>query len=97
MDKWQQIRNALNGLTCTVRHKAQHKHNSYIYKEVAEYCADLIGGNSYLMLIVYVEDYIKAANQDYTINTGKKLSEIAHWTKHKMQGICKDYYLDTLQ
>lgn len=99
MDKWTEMRQVINNLTCTTRLKSEHKHNSYEFKKVADFCASILtaGGASALQFEILVEDYIKAANNDYELYTGKKLTELAHRAKRNLLNLVKDYYLDSIR
>lgn len=86
------LKKEISKLACTCRRKNEHKHNAYEFLRIANMCIDALK-NPYFFAR-WAEDYVKAANADYELYTGKQLAEIAARTKfnmlHDLEGFHKD-------
>jgi len=88
------LQKEIRKLACTCRLKAEHKHNAYEFLRVANMCVDALK-NPYFFT-KWAEDYVKAANDDYDMHTGKQLAEIASLTKFRLLGDLEGFHKDIL-
>lgn len=94
---WEQIKKDIQSMNCNVK-KAAHKHNSYIFKNIAIGIGEQITtGSAITQFEMCIEDYVKAANQDYALHTGKELNRIANEAKRSLTFIVDGYYDDYLK
>lgn len=86
----------INQLSCSTRTKAEHKHNSYEFENVARICADTLtnGGAAAMQFELAIESYKTAANRDYEIYTGKELVKMASAAKRDLAGLVDGYSRD---